>query len=115
MCRSTFPLHLIFLFSDSRKQFLFRALFADDESEEELVVKRRVQVVEACDINGHCIQMTLNRDGSVCAPGTTMLDDTEVVQLNVGGSRYTTTKATLVNREPDAFFAQLLQVQFKIF
>jgi hypothetical protein len=41
-----------------------------------------------------------------------MLEDTEVVQLNVGGSRYTTTKATLVSREPDAFFAQLLQVRF---
>jgi hypothetical protein len=100
--------------SDSRKQFLFRALFGDDDSEDEILVQRRVQIVEACDINGHCIQMTLNRDGSVIAPGTTMLEDTEVVQLNVGGSRYTTTKATLVNREPDAFFAQLLQVLIEI-
>lgn len=54
--------------------------------------------------------MTLNRDGSVCAPGQTMLENGEVIQLNVGGVRHTTTKATLVTREPEAFFAQLLQV-----
>lgn len=32
----------------------------------------------------------------------------EVVQLNVGGTRYTTTIATLLTRETDSFFSQLL-------
>ncbi|KAI6184782.1 BTB domain-containing protein [Aphelenchoides bicaudatus] len=96
------------IYEHSRKKFLFRALFAD-ESEDESLTNQGEQVIEACTLDGRCVLMTLNRDGSVCAPGATMLEDTEVVQLNVGGSRYTTTKATLTSREPESFFSQLLQ------
>ncbi|KAI6220020.1 BTB domain-containing protein [Aphelenchoides fujianensis] len=51
--------------------------------------------------------MTLNRDGTLCS---TMDEGAEVVQLNVGGTRFATTKATLISREPESFFAQLLQM-----
>jgi hypothetical protein len=91
------------IFSDKAKDFLFRALFADDQDSVEDQIY--------CDVSGGCAFMTLNRGGSVCAPGqTTMVDEVDVVQLNVGGSRYATTKGTLITREPDCFFGQALQV-----
>lgn len=98
--------------SDNQGRFLSRGLFSDEFEDEPNVNN---QLVENCDLDSNCcVLMTLNRDRSVYTSGTAKPDDSEVIQLNVGGIRYTTTKSTLTSRESDAFFARLLQARFKL-
>ncbi|KAI6193538.1 hypothetical protein M3Y96_01028800 [Aphelenchoides besseyi] len=85
---------------DHSKKLLLRALFGNEEEE-----NFEFDSLNSFESPQNNLLMTLNRDGTICST----MDEGEVVQLNVGGARFATTKSTLISREPDSFFTQLVQ------